>query len=126
MSIHTEWLDDNHTTIYQKFDKAWTATEYNTQYDRIEQWVADTDHDVSLIVELSDIDTVAALQTIKHEDFPRKLNYVVVIHADGTVTRSLLSLINRITPPTKKSPIVIVRDIDEAYEVLHLNKESVA
>ena len=121
MSIHTKWLDDTHTTIYQKFANAWTNSEYDKQFHQIERWVADTDHDVSLIVELDDVDTSAAMQTIKRDDFPRKLNYVVVINGDGSVTRSLLSLINRITPPTRKSPIVIVRDINEAYEVLHLN-----
>lgn len=126
MSIQTQWLDESHTTIYQKFEQAWTSSEYDSQFQQIERWVQSAEHDVSLIVELDNIDQSAAMETIKHEDFPRKLNHVIIVHHDGTVTRALLSIINRVTPPTKKSPIVIVRDIDEAYEVLHLSDGSVA
>lgn len=123
MSIYTQWVDADQTAIYQVFDRTWTGSEFDAQYHQIEAWVGSVEHDVNLIVELNDIDlNTPVIDAIQRDDFPRKLQSIIVVDKSHTVTKHLMALIKRITPPTKKAPIVIVSDLDQAYEVLHLQQ----
>lgn len=127
MSIKTLWLDENHTTILQVFNRTWTDEEFEKQYHQVETLVDSVDYAVSLIVDLHNLDMEDASHHIpEHEKFAKKLHTVVVVNEDNIFLKALLPFVNRITPPTKKSPIVIVNGIDEAYEVLNLHPHSAA
>lgn len=125
MSISTRWLDQ--TTILQTFKRTWTPEEFETQYATVARWVESVEHEVNLILDLQQLDLrVASNHLTEHKTFPKKLHSVVVVNEDNIVMKALLPLVQRMTPPTKKSPIVIVKDMQDAYEVLSLQPHTAA
>jgi hypothetical protein len=128
--MHVAWGDDAQSVIIATGEKGWTWDDFHTALNEIIIMVSKTSERVDLIYAQGPGSRVPQGSGMPHyrramRVLPKNVNMHILLN-DTLIVRSVLNILLKLYGKGLESRFAVARDLDDAYKIIHKDREQEA